>query len=118
MNFLAPDEAPKNFTAISKESSIQFNWNSFENTTDAWNDYKIPGFYQLSYGLVTNSLENVNFVKRNLSNNQFILAGADFCYFYIASVNAFSIAPGPESRICLLGYLTGKICISQKIYLP
>ena len=109
--FLAPDNAPQNFTAVFNGTSIQFKWDPLENTTDVWNDYKIPGFYQLSYGLVTNSLENINFTKTNISNNKFVLTGVDFCYFYIASVNAFSVAPGPENRICLIGHLAGKVYI-------
>ncbi|XP_065685065.1 uncharacterized protein LOC105845853 isoform X1 [Hydra vulgaris] len=112
----APDNAPKNFTAFFNKTVIQFNWDCLQNTTDAWNDYKIPGFYQLSYGLVTSSvLENINFTTTNVSSCQFVLENVSSCYFYIAKITAFSVAAGPISATCIQNNLTEPFCMKPSI---
>ncbi|XP_065669654.1 uncharacterized protein LOC100199700 isoform X3 [Hydra vulgaris] len=112
----APDSAPKNFTAFFNKTLIQFNWDCLQNTTDAWGDYKTPGFYQLSYGLVTSPvLENINFTTINISTCQFVLENVSSCYFYIASITAFSIAAGPESVTCIQDNLTEPLCMKPFI---
>ncbi|XP_065669649.1 uncharacterized protein LOC101238067 isoform X5 [Hydra vulgaris] len=116
LSSFAPERSPENFTAIFNQSSIQFKWNSLENTTDAWGDYKIPGFYQLHYGLVKSpSLKNISFTTINLTDNQFVLQNVNSCYFYIASLNAFSVGAGPENYICIQDYLSMPFCITSFI---
>ncbi|XP_065685076.1 uncharacterized protein LOC100197582 isoform X2 [Hydra vulgaris] len=112
----APEFVPENFTAIVNQNSIQFKWNSLENTIEAWNDYKVPGFYQLSYGIVASSVfKEIVLTTKNISGNEFTLKNIDSCYLLIASVNAFSIASGPKSDLCVLPYLSEPFCMTPLI---